>query len=93
MVGKRARSARIGADPDYAAVLAMLVEGDDPVEVHRITGLPLRVVLTLWNAMDGEACGTMRRFGSVIDPRYRPRGDTPDTRRSRARAKVHSSIR
>jgi hypothetical protein len=93
-VGRRSVSTeacRLGWD--YAAALAMLAEGDDPVEVHRITKLPLRVVLTLWDSMDGEASGTMRRFGSVIDPRYRPRGDTPDTRRSRARAKLHSSTR
>jgi hypothetical protein len=75
---------------DYAAALAMLAEGHDPIEVCRITRLPLRVVLTLWDALDGEASGTMRRFGSVIDPRYRPRGKA-DSGPSRTRAMLHWS--
>jgi hypothetical protein len=87
-VGTRTTSAKaLKPRRDYAEALAMLVEGDDPVEVHRLTELPLRVVLTLWDALDGEASGTMRRFGSVIDPRYRPRGKTPEVRPSRTRGK------
>jgi hypothetical protein len=90
-VGTRTTTARTGTGPDYAAALAMLAAGDDPVEVHRIIKLPLRIVLTLWDAIDGEASGTMRRFGSVIDPRYRPRSEPLDVRQSRTRAKLHWS--
>ena len=91
VVGKQTKSARTGTGPDYAAALTMLAAGDDPVEVHRTTKLPLRIVLTLWEALDGEASGTMRRFGSVIDPRYRPRSEPLELRPSRTQAKVHWS--
>jgi hypothetical protein len=89
-VGKQTTSTRAHKPgQDYAAALAMLVKGDDPAEVSAITELPLSVVLTLWDALDGEASGTMRRFGSVIDPRYRPRSEPLEVRPSRTRAKVH----
>jgi hypothetical protein len=93
-VGRRSVSTEaLKPGRDYAAALAMLAEGDDPVEVHRITRLPLRVVLKLWDALDGEASGTMRRFGSVIDPRYRPRGNGFESEPSLTPAKVHWSTR
>ena len=78
-------------DRDYSAALAMLVNGDDPDDVSASTDIPLRIVLMLWDALDGEASGTMRRFGSVIDPRYRPRSEPLELRPSRTRAKVHWS--
>ena len=93
-MGKRMRSSKaFEPDRDYAAALAMLVEGSDPDVVQAMTGLPLSAVLTLWDAMDGEASGTMRRFGSVIDPRYRPRGRIVTKRPSRIPAKLHSPTR
>jgi hypothetical protein len=93
-VGKSTTSAEaLKSDRDYAAALALLAEGNDPIEVCRVTRIPLRVVLTLWDALDGEASGTMRRFGSVIDPRYRPRGNGFESEPSLTRAKVHWSTR
>jgi hypothetical protein len=81
----------VGDARDYPVALAMLVSGNDPAEVCAITGLPRRIVWTLWDALDGEASGTMRRFGSVIDPRYRPRSEPLELRPSRTRARVHWS--
>ena len=89
-VGRRMRSTTtLETARDYAAALGMLADGSYPEVMHAITGLPLRAVLTLWDAMDGEASGTMRRFGSVIDPRYRPGGRIVTKRPSRIPAKLH----
>jgi hypothetical protein len=78
---------------DYAVAIAMLVEGHDPVEVHKCTGLRVRDLTALWHAIDGEASGTMRRFGSVIHPRYRPRSEPLDVRPPWTPVKVHWSTR
>jgi hypothetical protein len=60
--------------PDkYRTALNLMVEGIDPTDVHGLTGVPIETLWGMSDALDGEAAGTMNRFGSIIDPRYRPR--------------------
>jgi len=70
---------------DYRAALALLTAGVDTTAVHHETGVSIEVLWGLADALDGEAAGAMYRFGSVIDPRYRPANPDAGRRLSDAR--------
>jgi hypothetical protein len=59
---------------NYRAALDLLGTGADISIIHRKTCVPIEALWGLADALDGEAAGTMHRFGSVIDPRFRPKG-------------------
>jgi hypothetical protein len=59
---------------NYPAALDLLSAGVDITIIHRKTCVPIEALWGLADALDGEAAGAMHRFGSVIDPRFRPRG-------------------
>jgi hypothetical protein len=58
---------------NYRAALDLLSAGADLAIIHRKTCVPIETLWRLEDALDGESAGTMHRFGSVIDPRFRPR--------------------
>jgi hypothetical protein len=64
---------RFAMADDYRAALDLLRAGADIAIIHHKTSVPIEALCGLADALDGEAAGTMPRFGSVIDPRYRPR--------------------
>jgi hypothetical protein len=57
---------------NYRAALDLLSAGADIAIVHHKTCVPIEALWRLADALDGEAAGMMHRFGSVIDPRFRP---------------------
>jgi hypothetical protein len=61
---------------NYRAALDLLSTGADIAIIHRKTCVPIQALGELADALDGEAAGTMHRFGSVIHPRFRPRDRT-----------------